>query len=120
MSKFVRDSALDAKLDDINDATEYYVCTGNPTTRAEAITNSLTASPVTPTFQSFADGTPSGRELAVDQKDFSINAGGTAATVCLCTGSVLVAKTDLNPTVVVSASQTLTVAAWKVTGTDAE
>lgn len=90
MGKSQIDAMLDAGLDYISaNATEMYVCKAEPTTRAEAITEALTAA-ATPTFQANADGDVSGRKKEVDSLvDEAITASGDARHIALCSGSTL-------------------------------
>jgi hypothetical protein len=98
-------AALDACLTEINSSDEYYLGYGTvPTTRAAAIAGSITAAAVTPTFQALAAGTPSGRELTIDSKDFTANSSNTVAWIALCTAT----GTKLNYTQELSATQAVT------------
>ena len=115
MTLFIRDSAMDLMLADGDSGTELYLCSGDPTTRAEAITNSLTdtGTPETPPTGTPGDGTPNGREVAYAAKaGLAITANGPAAVVCLTTGADLVLKTDLAAPIVVAISDTVDLAAF--------
>lgn len=85
MAKFLPDAALDATLDYVAGATEQYICTSQPVSRAAAITASLTGA-VTLASGDFtkADDT-SGRKVTVAQKaDIAITATGDANHIVLC------------------------------------
>lgn len=115
---YFSDAALDACLSVISGSDELYLGAGAvPTTRAEAISGSLTAAAVTPTFQALAAGTPSGRALEIDSKDFVVNANGTAAWFALCTasGTTLNYVQELNATQAVTSGQTWTLPAVTIT-----
>jgi folate-dependent tRNA-U54 methylase TrmFO/GidA len=116
-------AAIDALLTEINGSDEYYLGYGAvPTTRAAAISGSITAAAVTPTFQSIAavTGPPAGRALAIDSKDFTANSSNTVAWVALCTatGTKLNYVQELSATQVVTSGQIWTVPAITVTLTD--
>lgn len=98
MAKWQNDAVLDAALTYIStNATELYICSEQPISRAAAIASSLTAVAV-PTFQANSDGITSGRKLTVDQKaDIAITANGSANHVVLCSGADLVYITTCTP-----------------------
>jgi hypothetical protein len=115
---YFSDAALDAALTEISGSDEYYLGYGSvPTTRAAAISGSITAAAVTPTFQSIGDGTPSGRELTIDTKDFVANDNQTVAWIALCTlsGTKLNYVQELSATQAVTTAQTWTVPAITIT-----
>ena len=85
MTNFVRDSAMDALLDDISGAvTELHICSGDPADRAAVITNSLGSVAIDNTDFTKADGDVSGRKHTLAQQTIaSASASGTAAILCL-------------------------------------
>lgn len=115
MTEFVVDAVMDAALDYMaNNITEMYVCSGDPTTRAAAITNSLaTETGLDNTdWAALANGDTSGRKRTKSaQADISIIATGTAAVVCFCSGSVLIWKVDLATAQALTSGGTVSVAA---------
>ncbi len=86
MAKLVADLAMDAALDYVAGATEIYICTEQPATRAAAITAALIAAhTMTSGDYTKADGASSGRKVTVAQQaDLSITATGSATHVVLC------------------------------------
>lgn len=100
MTKLVIDAAFDAALAYIADnATVIHVCSGDPADRAAAITNSLADIAVTAGAGNgdftLADGDTSGRKLTVaEQAAVDIDVTGTAAHICIISGTVLLAKTS--------------------------
>ena len=117
--KFQIDAMLDTGLDYISsNATEEYVCTSEPTTRANAISTSLIAAE-TPSFQANADGDVSGRKKAVDElTDIAITGSGTITHVALCSGSTLLYVTTTDSQAL-SSGGTVTVPAWDIEIEDA-
>lgn len=92
------DSVLDAALDKIATATALHICSGTPTTRAEAITNSLATVAVAGGDFTKANGTTDGRKVTVAAKSgVSVTTSGTAAHYCLIDASVLLARTEVDP-----------------------
>ena len=120
MGKWQNDAMLDAALDYVStNATEMYVCTGQPTDRANAIALALTGA-ITPTFQANADGDTSGRKLAVDAKTGqSITASGTATHIALCSGTTLLYVTTCTSQALSSGNGTVDVPAWDIEVADA-
>jgi len=102
MAGYVVDASMDAALDYLkNNITERYICTGTPTTRAEAITNALaTMTGLSSTnFAALANGDTSGRKLTKSaETGDGIDASGTAATICYCSASTLLWRVDLTAT----------------------
>ncbi len=95
MGKLAATEVLDGALDIIATATEMYICTAEPTDRANADTLSLIAAE-TLTGGDFtkAAGDVSGRKVTVaSQADIAIDADGTANHIALCTGSTLLLVT---------------------------
>lgn len=120
MSKLVDDSALDALLDEIATSTALRVCSGNPTSRAEAVTNTLATVAINGADFTKANGDTSGRKTTVaQQSDISITASGTAATICLDDGTTLLAKTDLSSTQAITSGGTVTTNAFDIEVADA-
>ena len=115
---YFSDASLDAALAEIDTSDEYYLGFGAvPTTRALAITGSITAAAVTPTFQAKVAGTPSGRALTIDSKDFTANDTQTVAWIALCTlsGTKLNYVQELSATQAVTSGQIWTVPAITIT-----
>jgi len=114
MAKFQIDAMLDAALSYVSsNANEYYVCTTQPTTRAEAITNSVVAAQ-TPGYTGPADGDTNGRKLTVNAlTDVSITADGTVQHLALCSGTTLIYVTTTTSQAV-SSGGTVSVPAWDI------
>jgi hypothetical protein len=114
MGKYSIDAMLDAGLDYIStNATEQYLCTAEPTDRANAIAISLIAA-VTPTFQANANGDVSGRKKAVDaQADVAITGTATANHVALCSGTTLLYVTTTDAQALASGG-TVTIPTWDI------
>lgn len=119
MAKWQNDLMLDAGLGYITaNATEIYVCVGQPTDRANAIAIALTAA-ATPTFQALADGDVSGRKVAVDAlTDEAITASGDAQHIALCSGTTLLYVTTCTLQTLASGG-TVTVPTWDIEIEDA-
>lgn len=102
MGVLVIDAAMDAALDYLADnITEMYVCAGDPTTRAAAITAALAEklSLSSADFTGPANGDVSGRKITKDAETaLTIDADGTAATICFCSATTLLWKVDLAST----------------------
>ena len=104
MAALFDNTVLDAALDEIRSANSLRICSGTPTTYAEATTNTLASAPLTSgDFTAPADATPNGRATTVAaQADVPVLAaagGGTKPThYCLLdtTGSRLLAMTEIN------------------------
>lgn len=99
MSKFVINAMMDAALSYLaNNVTELYVTSGDPSDRAGAISNSLASRTGlgSGVWTGPANGDTSGRKITKNaETGISIGTSGTAATVCLCSGSTLIAKTNV-------------------------
>ena len=119
MAKFQIDAMLDAALAYISsNATELYVCTAQPTDRANAIATAL-AGPATPSFTGPVNGDTSGRKLTVDQEpDISIGSSGDATHIALCSGTLLLYVTTCTLQTLTSGG-TVTVPAWDIEIADA-
>jgi hypothetical protein len=114
MARRANNSVMDAALAVIATGNIMTVCNAEPTTRTEAVTTYALAD-VVPTFTGPANGSPSGRQISVDQKvNVPIDTSGTANHVAICDGSNL-----LYVTVCVSqsltAGGTVTLPAWTAT-----
>ena len=114
MAKWQIDAMLDAALAYIStNATEMYVCTSQPATRAAAITAKLTTVAI-PSFQAPANGDVSGRKLIVDaEPDIPITASGDATHIALCSGTVLLYVTTCTLQTLGSGG-TVTVPTWDI------
>ena len=119
MAKWQIDAMLDAALNYIStNATEMYVCTAQPATRAAAISTKL-AGPATPSFQAIANGDASGRKLIVDaEPDIAITASGDATHIALCSGTDLLYVTTCT-TQTLGSGGTVTVPTWDIEIADA-
>ena len=92
---YFNDNVLDAAFDVITGTDpvatmKMYLCSivqANNETDANVDADALAPS-VTPTFTGPAAGTPSGRQLIIDSKDFAVDTGGTAVC-CLLSGAEL-------------------------------
>mgnify|MGYP001151108052 CR=1 FL=1 len=98
MTVYLIDAALDAELDYIrNNVTERYICAGNPTTRAAAITAALcTLTGLTSgNFSTVVDGDTNGRKVTkLAETGDGIDVDGAADTVCYCSGTTLLWRVD--------------------------
>lgn len=96
MAKVIVDAVLDLPCAAIAECTEMYICSAEPTDRANAISLAL-ASRTGMTGSNYtgpANGSVSGRRVTKNaESGMSISANGTANHVALCTGSVLRAVT---------------------------
>lgn len=96
MAKVITDAVLDLPCDDIKTCTEMYICSAEPTDRANAITLALaTRTGMTGSnYTGPANGATSGRRITKNaESGISIAANGTATHVALCTGTVMKAVT---------------------------
>ncbi|WP_310474094.1 hypothetical protein [Sandarakinorhabdus sp.] len=91
MAKFVDSAVQEAGLDLIAaTVTELYICNGQPTSRADAITRARHAAAIAMTAGDFVKSTVAGaRRLTVAAKNTTANASGNVDHVALCTGSTL-------------------------------
>lgn len=119
MAKFQIDAMLDAALAYISsNATELYVCTAQPTDRANAIATGLTGASV-PSFTGPVNGDTSGRKLTVDSEvDIPITATGDATHIALCSGTDLLYVTTCT-TQNLTSGGTVTTPAWDIEIADA-
>ena len=91
MAKFASLAVQDAPLDVIATATELYICNGQPTDRADAISKARHAAAVTMASGDFAKTTSTGnRVLTVTGKTATANSTGTVDHVALCTSTDLI------------------------------
>jgi hypothetical protein len=114
MGKLVHNDVLDAALNEIATATELYICTAEPTSRANADSISVIAAH-TLTGGDFtnADGDTSGRKVTISaQNGLTADAAGTANHIALCDSSDLLYVTTFTGTVV-AISDTINVGSWK-------
>jgi len=114
MTKLVDDSVLDAALNVVTaGATAMHVCSGDPTTRAAVLTNSLAT--VTPTYTGPVNGDTSGRKITSDQKTgVSVTATGTAGVVCHIDATDLLYKTDESTGQTLTSGNTCTIPAHDI------
>ena len=115
MVKKVDDSVPDAALNVIAGATEMYICSGvgEITNRADAIARSLADTTLTGGDFTLADGDVSGRKVTVAaQSNILVDTTGTAEQVALCTASLLLHTTDVTAPQLLTASNTVSTAAY--------
>ena len=121
MAKWSNDSAMDAMLAYIDDATLLTVCSAQPTTYAEASSTYkladvvLTAGDGNGDF-TIANGDSSGRKLTVAQQaNIDIDSSGTATHVALCiSGSSTLLYVTTCTSQSLTAGGTVTVPAWDI------
>ena len=111
MTNFVIDDADDALLDHIaNNVTTLHVCTGDPTTRAAAISNSVGSVAIDNTDFTKAAGDVSGRKHTLAQQSIpSASASGLGAILCLIDGTDLLYKSDFASTQTITSGNPITV-----------
>lgn len=119
MGKLAADAVLDGTLDIIADCTEIYICTAEPTDRANADTLSLIAAhTLTGADFANADGDASGRKVTIaSQADLDVDATGTATHVALCTATTLYLVTTCTSQGL-SSGGTVTIPAFKYESAD--
>lgn len=86
MAKWANDLVMDMGLAWISGSADYYtVCSGSPTTYADARTNNILAGiGITSGCFTIADGTGSGRKTTIQaMTSASITASGSALAVCI-------------------------------------
>lgn len=105
---------MDAALDNVaNAANALHVCSGDPTTRAAVITNSLGNVAIDNTDFTNANGDTSGRKHTLGQQSIaSASASGTAAVVCIIDATDLLQKHDLSATQAITSGNPITVNAF--------
>lgn len=114
MGKSVANSVLDALLAKVATATIMTACATEPTTRTEAVTTKALAD-VAPTFAAVADAAGGGREQTTEQKTgVTVDANGTADHVALSDGVELLYVTTCTSQAL-TAGNTMTFNAWKIT-----
>jgi len=119
---YFNDNVLDALLNYINGTSpaatmKLYLCNtvvANNATDATVDAAALAPS-VTPTFQAIAAGTPSGRELEIDTKDFAVDTNGTANCFVITDSTNVVYVQELAATQAVTSGQTWTLPAVTIT-----
>ena len=98
MTVYLADAALDAELDYIKDnVTERYICAGDPVDRAAAIAAALcTLTGLTPaSFTGPVNGDTSGRKITKNaETGDTIDSTGSGDTVCYCSATTLILKTN--------------------------
>lgn len=114
MAKKANDLVMEAALDYVStNANECYICTAEPTDRANAISLSLIAA-ATPSYSAAADGDVSGRKKTVQQiSNQSITGTGDATHIALCSGTTLIYVTTCT-TQTLTSGGTVTIPAWDI------
>jgi hypothetical protein len=123
MAKWQNDTILDQALNYImNNVTQLCVCSAQPTTYAEATSTYKLAVKTglnSGAFTGPANGDVSGRKVTVNQQAaITIDTGGTATHIAICSGSVLLYVTTCTSQAL-SAGNTVTVPAWDIEIADA-
>lgn len=115
MGKMVADAVLDGAFDILDQCTELYICSAEPTSRANAISLSLADAVMTAnTDYTKANGDTSGRKVTVAAKTgITVDASGTATHIALCTGSTLLYVTTCTSQAL-TAGNTVNTPAWDV------
>jgi len=115
MARLVDNSVLDAALNEIATATEMYICTAEPTSRANADSISvIPAHTLTGADFTNADGDVSGRKVTVAQQaDLTLDATGTVNHVALCDATTLLYVTVCTSQLLTSGG-TVTVPAFDI------
>lgn len=116
MAKFAALAVRDAPLDLIATATELYICDGQPTDRADAITRKRHASAITMAGGDFAKTGTTDRVLTVTGKSTTASSSGNVDHVALCTGTTLLYVTTA-PAVTANSGSALSVGNFTVTAT---
>lgn len=114
MTNIVATEAIDALLDYIaNNAAELHVCSGNPTSRAEVVSQSLGSVAIDSTDFTNAAGDVSGRKSTLAQQQITAASGsGTAHCVAVIDDSTgLLRVSDLTQDQGITAGNPITVAA---------
>jgi hypothetical protein len=97
MTALFDSSVQDAALDKIATATNLYICSGTPATRASVLSSALASVALTSGDFSKAAGNVDGRKVTVAAKSgVSVTASGTAASYCLIDGTTLLARSDVD------------------------
>jgi hypothetical protein len=118
MSKWQNDIVLDASCDYIkNNATQEAICSAQPTTYAEATSTMKLALKTGLTSGSFTgptNGDVSGRKITTNaQSGVTVDLGGSATHVALCSGTVLLYVSTITSQVV-TAGNTCNIPAWDI------
>ena len=117
MAKFASVAVQDGALDVISTAVEMYICNGQPTDRADAISKARHAAAIVMASGDFAKTTSSSdRVLTVTGKTVTADSSGTIDHVALCTGSDLLYVTTGTAQTANNGSS-ITVANFTVTAT---
>ena len=112
---FVNDSALDALLNDINDATILHICSDLPTNYTEATSTFSLGSKSGLGLPAPVNGDTSGRKIVIPAiTDGSVTATGTASHYALVDGSTLKAAHTLISTVAVTSGQTFQIGSFDI------
>jgi len=118
MGKKVDDTVLDGTLDIIATATEIYICTAEPTDRANADTLSLIAAHTLIGGDFVNADDTSGRKVTIaEQADLAVDADGTATHVALCSATLLLLVTTCDSQGL-SSGGTVTIPTFKYNSTD--
>lgn len=97
MSALFDTSVQDAALDKLATSVMLRICSGSPTSRATAVTNTLASVSLSSGDFTKAAGTVDGRKVTVAAKSgVSVTASGTAASYCLDDGTTLLARADVD------------------------
>lgn len=117
MAKFAALAVQDAPLDVIATAVEMYICNGQPTDRADAISKARHAAAITMAGGDYAKTTSTGnRVLTVAAKSVGANSSGNVDHVALCTASTLLYVTT-GAAQTANSGSSITVASFTVTAT---
>lgn len=118
MAKYQIDAMLDAALDYIkNNGTQLAVCSTFPTTYAEATSTYKLALKTGLTSGSYtgpANGDTNGRKITVNaQTAITVDTGGSAQHIAICSGSVLLYVTTCTAQTL-TAGNTVNTPAWDI------
>ena len=118
MAKYQIDAMLDAALNYIKTNTrKMSVCTTMPTTYTQATSTyklAMKSSMSSTDFTGPADGTTSGRKVTINaQAAVTVDTGGTALFVALCSDDTLLYVTTCTSMVLVQA-ETVDIPAWNI------
>lgn len=98
MAFLLHDTVLDAPAAVIDNATALHICSGTPTDRATAVSQSLADVAVAPGDFTSANHATSGRQVTVAVKNgVTVDVTGTAAHYCLVDATTLLAMTEVDP-----------------------
>jgi hypothetical protein len=118
MAKACDDSVLDGALNIVkNGATQEAVCSAQPTTYAEATATyklALKTGLTSGTFTGPVNGDTNGRKLTVNQQaTVTVDTGGSATHIALCSGTTLLYVTTCT-TQTLTSGNTVTIPAWDI------